>query len=171
MNRDVIRPGVVEAVGDAMDAADARLQGRPMTLCRDRDGVQQGAPMPVNLGDYAQPLAREPRHVHVPAGLCRVRCKGCSTVWWSPRPLDSLRSHWVIRHAEEAAPAEDPEPLHPCGVAGCCQCADAWLLRLWGMTWDQIDARLGVRKGTTRRHTSHHRGFVDPGQTERRQAA
>lgn len=125
--------------------------------------------MPVNLGDYAQPLAREPRHVHVPEGLCRVRCKGCQTVWWSPRPLDSLRSHWVIRHAVTAPPIEEPEPLHPCGV-DCDWCCDGWIFRLFGWDWESIDRRLGRRKGSTRRHTSHH-GFIDPIELSGRKAA
>lgn len=120
--------------------------------------------MPVNLGDYAEPLTREPRHVHIPEGLCRVRCKGCHTVWWSPRPLDSLRSHWVIRHAEDA----EVVPLHPCG-RDCDDCADIWLLRLWGMDWHDISARLGRKPTFARAHANGHR-LTDPAKPIRRTA-
>jgi len=46
--------------------------------------------------------------------------------------------------------------VHPCGVQ-CSDCADIWLLRLWGLTYEEIEARMGWPDTFARRHVGQHR--------------
>lgn len=46
--------------------------------------------------------------------------------------------------------------VHPCGVQ-CSDCADIWLLRLWGLTYEQIEQRMGWPDTFARRHVGQHR--------------
>lgn len=130
-----------------------------------------------DLGEYLTHVpARRAAHAAVPPNLCRVACRPCGTVWWSPSPIASWLSHWTLEHAD--ADRAMAGYAHPCGVQ-CDDCADIWLLRLSGLTHDQVDRRMGWERGTARQHAALHRptdlGTPDParrksGATYRREA-
>ena len=57
--------------------------------------------------------------------------------------------------------AEHEEREYGSEPAGCCDCADIWLLRLHGMTWVGIDLRTGHEPTWAWRHANRHQ-LEDP---------